>query len=109
MQVSAGNVQTHSLVLMWGPRRRLWSGVAASNPQTPPMPCARSGLPWFKMAPAFTTSGVDSAVTIGRDWREYVIYFRATATDPAAQLNFYFGDQPANTWLDAVVLQGTAR
>ena len=52
--------------------------------------------------------GVDSAVTIGIDWRQYVIYFRATATDPAAQLNFYFGDQPGNTWLDAVVLQGTA-
>jgi len=53
--------------------------------------------------------GLDGTVTIGSDWRQYVIYFRATATDPAAQLNFYFGDQPGNISLDGVVLQGTAR
>ncbi len=48
----------------------------------------------------------DSAVAIGTNWQQYVIYFQATATVAAAQLDFYFGDQTGNTWLDAVILQG---
>jgi hypothetical protein len=55
----------------------------------------------------FPTYGLNGAVSLGDDWQMYVIYFQATATDPLAQLDFYFGDQIGNTWLDAVVLQGT--
>jgi hypothetical protein len=51
--------------------------------------------------------GLNTAVPISAGWQHYVIYFRATATDPAAELDFYFGDQTGNTWLDAVILQGT--
>jgi uncharacterized protein (TIGR03437 family) len=50
---------------------------------------------------------LDSAVTLGTNWQQYVIYFQATATVSAAELDFYFGDQTGNTWLDAVILQGT--
>ena len=54
----------------------------------------------------FQNYGLDGAATIGGNWQQYVIYFQATASDPAAQLDFYFGDQTGNTWLDAVVLEG---
>ena len=56
----------------------------------------------------FQTYGLNGAVPLGGDWQMYVIYFQATATDPLAQLDFYFGDQAGSTWLDAVVLQGTS-
>ena len=50
----------------------------------------------------------NSAVSLGGNWQPYVVYFQATATDPAARLDFYFGDQTGNTWLDAVILEGTS-
>jgi uncharacterized protein (TIGR03437 family) len=53
--------------------------------------------------------GLNTGVGLGGDWQRYVLYFRATTTDPAARLNFYFGDQTGDTWLDAVVLQDTSQ
>jgi uncharacterized protein (TIGR03437 family) len=55
----------------------------------------------------FPSYGLSTAVALGADWQQYVFYFQATATDPAGRLNFYFGNQSGNTWLDAVVLQET--
>jgi uncharacterized protein (TIGR03437 family) len=54
---------------------------------------------------AFQTYGISTAVSLGGDWQRYVLYFQSTATDPAARLNFYFGDQPGNTWLDNVTIE----
>jgi len=48
-----------------------------------------------------------TVVGLGASWQQYTLYFQSPATDPAARLNFYFGDQVGNTWLDAVVLQDT--
>ncbi len=50
--------------------------------------------------------GLSGAIPIGSDWQQYVVYFTATASDPAAQLGFNFGDQTGNAWLNAVTLQG---
>jgi uncharacterized protein (TIGR03437 family) len=136
MQVSAGDAQTHSLVLMVGtappPLVRSGSFESSNAANAAAVQLWPAGFPLqqgevyrlrfrakadavrairfavIQNSGDVHNLGIDSAVTIGSDWREYVIYFRATATDPAAQLNFYFGDQPGNTWLDAVVLQGTA-
>ncbi len=52
---------------------------------------------------------LDSAVTLGTTWQQYVIYFQAAATVSTAQLDFYFGDQTGNIWLDAVILQGSSQ
>ena len=54
----------------------------------------------------FPTYGLNyPALGLGGDWQRYVLYFQATATDPAARLNFYFGAQAGNAWLDNVSLQ----
>jgi uncharacterized protein (TIGR03437 family) len=55
----------------------------------------------------FQGYGLTTVVAIGGSWQQYQLYFQAIATDPAARLNFYFGDQAGNTWLDAVVLEDT--
>jgi hypothetical protein len=49
--------------------------------------------------------GLFTAVALGPDWQRYVIYFRATGTDPAARFNLSFGDQTGSTWVDGVQLQ----
>ena len=51
----------------------------------------------------------NDSVPLGAGWQHYLIYFQGTATDAAGELNFYFGDRIGATWLDGVVLQGTAR
>jgi uncharacterized protein (TIGR03437 family) len=51
--------------------------------------------------------GLSTAVGLGENWQEYILYFQSTATDPASRLTFYFGDQIGNSWLGAVVLQDT--
>ena len=53
----------------------------------------------------FQPYGLNTAVALGGDWQRYVIYFQATVTDPEARLDFYFGGQAGNAWLDSVVLQ----
>ncbi len=58
--------------------------------------------------PPFQNYGLSTAVAIGGDWQRYVIYFQATATDQNGRLTFYFGDQAGITWLDSIVLQGSA-
>jgi uncharacterized protein (TIGR03437 family) len=50
--------------------------------------------------------GLSGAIPIGSDWQQYIVYFKATASDPAAQLDFNFGDQTGNAWLNAVTIQG---
>jgi len=47
----------------------------------------------------------EAAVTSA--WQQYVIYFQTTAAVAAAQLDFDFGDQTGNVWLDGVVLEGS--
>jgi hypothetical protein len=56
---------------------------------------------------AYQSYGLSTAVGLGATWQQYLMYFQATTTDPAARLNFYFGDQTGDTWLDDVVLQDT--
>ena len=53
----------------------------------------------------YQTYGLSAAVALGGSWQQYVIYFQSTATDPAARLNIFFGDQAGNAWLDNVSLQ----
>lgn len=53
----------------------------------------------------FQNRGLKDSATLGGDWQQYTFYFQATATDPAARLNLYFGDQAGDTWLDTIVLQ----
>jgi uncharacterized protein (TIGR03437 family) len=48
-----------------------------------------------------------SAVALTTTWRQYVVYFQATAAVTVAQVDFDFGDQTGNAWLDGVVLQGS--
>jgi hypothetical protein len=48
-----------------------------------------------------------SSVALTRTWQQYVVYFQATAAVTAAQVDFDFGDQTGNAWLDGVVLQGS--
>jgi uncharacterized protein (TIGR03437 family) len=57
----------------------------------------------------FQVYGLNSAVGLSTGWLPYVIYFQATATDPVARLDFYFGAETGNTWLGAVVLQDTSQ
>jgi uncharacterized protein (TIGR03437 family) len=52
--------------------------------------------------------GSNIAVALTRDWQRYVLYFQATDDNARAQLNFDFGNQTGNTWLDGVTLQGSA-
>jgi hypothetical protein len=52
--------------------------------------------------------GLNVPVALSGSGQSYIVYFQATATDPAAQLNFEFGTQTGNVWLDGVALQGSA-
>ncbi len=54
----------------------------------------------------FHSYGLSTAVALGTDWQEYVLYFRATETAQDGRVNFYFGDQTGDSWLDATVLEG---
>jgi uncharacterized protein (TIGR03437 family) len=49
----------------------------------------------------------NSVVALTTTWQQYVVYFQATAAVPTAQVDFDFGDQTGNAWLDGVVLQGS--
>ncbi len=49
--------------------------------------------------------GLRGAAILGGDWRHFVVYFQATTSDPASRINFDFGDEAGNSWLDGVVLQ----
>ena len=79
---------------------RFWS--KADTGRTMPVNLSASG-------PPFQNYGLSTGVGLGGSWQRYVIYFQATATDPAARLTFYFGDQAGNTWLDNVSVQGSGQ
>ena len=55
----------------------------------------------------FQNYGLNSAVGLSDTWQQFVIYFQASVTNPAARIDFYFGDQTGRTWLDGIVLQDT--
>ncbi len=48
----------------------------------------------------------NAAVSVSTAWQQYVIYFQATDAVAAAQLDYDFGDQTGNIWLDGVSLEG---
>jgi uncharacterized protein (TIGR03437 family) len=48
-----------------------------------------------------------AAVSISTAWQQYVIYFQVTDAVAAAQLDFDFGDQTGNVWVDGVSLEGS--
>jgi hypothetical protein len=58
---------------------------------------------------SFATYGLSTAFALGTAWQQYTLYFQSTATDPAARLNFYFGDQTGSTWLDGVDLRSASQ
>ena len=49
--------------------------------------------------------GLSKSYPLRTGWIHYVVYFQATATDPAARLDFNLGDHTGNTWIDGVVLR----
>jgi uncharacterized protein (TIGR03437 family) len=50
----------------------------------------------------------NAAVSVSTAWQQYVIYFQTTGAVAPAQVDFDFGNQTGNVWLDGVVLEGSA-
>ena len=51
----------------------------------------------------FQNYALNTAVVLGGDWQQYVIYFQGYRSGSPA--GFYFGGQTGTTWLDGVVVQ----
>jgi len=103
-QTNAGAVQLSQmgLPLQQGQIYRLQFWAKADAAQTIAFALAGNGV-------NSQNYGLNSSVLLSGTWQQYVFYFQTTATDPAAQLDFYFGDQTGNIWLDAVALEGTSQ
>jgi uncharacterized protein (TIGR03437 family) len=59
------------------------------------------------MNTAAEASVYSSVVALTTTWQQYVVYVQATAAVTTAQVDFDFGDQTGNAWLDSVVLEGS--
>jgi hypothetical protein len=50
----------------------------------------------------FHDYGLATTAALETDWREYVFNFRALETVADGRLNFYFGEQGGDTWIDSI-------
>ena len=53
----------------------------------------------------FHSYGLSTVVPLSSSWKEYITSFQANETATDGRVNFYFGEQTGDTWIDGVVLQ----
>jgi uncharacterized protein (TIGR03437 family) len=63
------------------------------------------GINVLKNGGGFPSYGLSTAASLGSTWQYYAFDFYATATATDGRVNFYFGEQIGNTWIDGVVLE----
>jgi uncharacterized protein (TIGR03437 family) len=53
----------------------------------------------------YASYGLSAIAALGTTWQPFTFAFQANATASDGRVNFYFGDQTGETWIDGITLQ----